>query len=84
MSVGLSSDGPAWGGGEALLPAPGFRDAESGKLGGVGSNGYSWSTSFYDTDDYYRGLYLRFFVVYLNHGYAGSRDSGFQLRCLSE
>ena len=69
-------------GGAAL--APGFRDAgNNGRLGaltGVGSSGYSWSSSFSGTS----GVYLTFDVTYLLPGRADSRAYGFQLRCLSE
>ncbi len=69
-------------GGAAL--APGFRDAgNNGRLGaltGVGSSGYSWSSSFSGTS----GVFLHFYTQSLNSSGADYRAYGFQLRCLSE
>ncbi|WP_300681788.1 hypothetical protein [uncultured Rikenella sp.] len=50
----------------------------------VGNNGYSWSSTSYDSGDHYRGMYLYFYATVLYPSYAAYRASGFQLRCLSE
>ena len=68
----------------AWYPAPGFRNNASGALYYVGHSGYSWSSTSYDSDDHYPGMYLNFSVTYLNPSHASNRAYGFQLRCLSE
>ena len=50
----------------------------------VGNNGYSWSSTSYDSGDHYRGMYLNFGTQNLNPSSANYRGYGFQLRCLSE
>ncbi|WP_300856967.1 hypothetical protein [uncultured Rikenella sp.] len=65
-------------------PAPGFRYYTSGEPGGVGTYGYSWSSSSDNSGDHYRGMYLIFSVATLNPSNASFRGHGLQLRCLSE
>ncbi len=69
-------------------PAPGYRDFGRTGYGGVarlvGYFGFSWSSAFYDSGDYYRGTYLNFSTQYLYPNDANVRVCGFQLRCLSE
>ncbi|WP_297830087.1 hypothetical protein [uncultured Rikenella sp.] len=60
--------------------APGYRDAYSGALGDVGSNGYSWSSATSGIG----GLDLNFHSQHLNTGFSDGRAHGIQLRCLSE
>ena len=62
------------------LAAPGFRERADGGLSYVGSHGFSYS-SFVNGIN---GVYLDFYVTYLNPSYASSRAYGLQLRCLSE
>ncbi|WP_297627267.1 hypothetical protein [uncultured Rikenella sp.] len=64
--------------------APGFRAGSLGVLGNVSELGFSWSSAFYDSGDYYRGTYLNFSTQYLYPNDANVRVCGFQLRCLSE
>ncbi|WP_297627756.1 hypothetical protein [uncultured Rikenella sp.] len=68
----------------AWYPAPGHRGYGEGALWGVGLNGFSWSSTSYDSDDHYRGMYLGFSVTNLYPSSAYSRAYGFQLRCLAE
>ncbi|WP_300728709.1 hypothetical protein [uncultured Rikenella sp.] len=49
----------------------------------VGNNGYSWSSTSYDSGDHYRGMYLNFNVTELNPSNTTNRANGLQLRCLS-
>ena len=67
----------------AWYPAPGHRGHGEGALWYVGSNGYSWSSTSYDSDDHYRGMYLNFNVTELNPSNTTNRANGLQLRCLS-
>ncbi len=70
-----------------LGTAPGFRDSGYGELGvlhNVGHDGYSWSSSSVDSDDYYRDLDLSFNTQGLNPNSVHYRAYGLQLRCLSE
>ncbi|WP_304736230.1 hypothetical protein [uncultured Rikenella sp.] len=66
-------------------PAPGYRDAgidgRLGELMGVGSLGYSWSSTI---DGSLGSLNLNFHVTWLSSNHASYRGYGFQLRCLSE
>ncbi len=64
----------------AWYPAPGYRHPTSGAPGGVGNDGYSWSSTVSGTN----GMNLHFYVTGLNPSYALSRGFGLQLRCLSE
>ena len=67
--------------------APGFRDSGYGELGvlhNVGHDGYSWSSSSVDSDDYYRDLDLSFNTQGLSPNSVHYRAYGLQLRCLSE
>ena len=68
----------------AWYPAPGFRAGSHGVLGNVSEVGFSWSSAFYDSGDYYRGTYLNFSTQYLYPNDANVRVCGFQLRCLSK
>ncbi len=61
-------------------PAPGFRDSNSGVLGGVGNGGFSYSSSVSGIG----GLNSNSYSQYLNTGHSDYRASGLQLRCLSE
>ncbi len=65
-------------------PAPGFRDAgfnsQFGALLNVGYTGCNWSSSFSGTD----GVFLNFYISYLQPGHISGRAIGFPLRCLSE
>ena len=60
--------------------APGFRDSNSGVLGGVGNGGFSYSSSVSGIG----GLNSNSYSQYLNTGHSDYRASGLQLRCLSE
>ncbi|WP_297831313.1 hypothetical protein [uncultured Rikenella sp.] len=60
--------------------APGFRDITTGKSGGIGNNGYNWSSSVVDS----YGIYLRFVMNVVQPSYPNGRANGLQLRCLSE
>ncbi|WP_300400881.1 hypothetical protein [uncultured Rikenella sp.] len=64
----------------SFLPAPGFRDALSGGVGGSANHGYSWSCS----TDKINCVYLHFYTLDLSPTNAYYRAHGFQLRCLSE
>ncbi len=63
-------------------PAPGYRDAGNnglfGALGGVGNNGYSWSSAVSGTN----ALRLNFNSTNLDPSNATNRAHGFQVRCL--
>ncbi|WP_294600087.1 hypothetical protein [uncultured Rikenella sp.] len=50
----------------------------------VGRNGYSWSSTSYDSGDHYRGMYLYFSATALYPSSTPDRAPGLQLRCLSE
>ena len=66
--------------GFTAVPA-GYRDIY-GPFNGIGSNGYWWSSSGYDT--YYawhRGLYYSYGGVYRG---AGGKNSGFSVRCVRD
>ncbi|WP_300829260.1 hypothetical protein [uncultured Rikenella sp.] len=60
--------------------APGFRNSNSGVLGGVGNGGFSYSSSVSGIG----GLNSNSYSQYLNTGNSDYRASGLQLRCLSE
>ncbi|WP_294598404.1 hypothetical protein [uncultured Rikenella sp.] len=62
------------------VPAPGYRHRDTSALDGVGSNGYSWSSTVCGTD----GMHVGFGMTWLNPSSAHNRVYGFQLRCLSE
>jgi len=64
----------------AWYPAPGYRERANGGLGHVGNHGFSYSSSVSGSN----GVYLNFYVTYLNPSNANSRAYGFPLRCLSE
>ncbi|WP_294600753.1 hypothetical protein [uncultured Rikenella sp.] len=51
---------------------------------GIGSSGFSWSSTSYDSGDHYRGMYLYFNATVLNPSSPTYRAYGQQLRCLSE
>ena len=61
--------------------APGYRASSSGRLHGVGSNGYSWASSVATGSRSYR---LFFYFGELIPNDHGSCANGFQLRCLQE
>ncbi|WP_300829596.1 hypothetical protein [uncultured Rikenella sp.] len=71
-----------------MRSAPGYRNFGRGGGEGIarniGNSGFSWSSTSYDSDDHYPGMYLNFSVTYLNPSHASNRAYGFQLRCLSE
>ncbi len=58
--------------------SPGYRWYPDGALGGVGNNGYSWSSSVSGTN----GMNLDFNATWLNPSNANNRAHGFQVRCL--
>ncbi|WP_297831059.1 hypothetical protein [uncultured Rikenella sp.] len=60
--------------------APGFRYYATGELGGVGNNGYSWSSTVRGNG----GMDLNFLSQYISLNAANGFAHGFQLRCLSE
>ncbi|WP_297628347.1 hypothetical protein [uncultured Rikenella sp.] len=62
------------------FPAPGFRYYATGELGGVGNNGYSWSSTVRGNG----GMDLNFLSQYISLNAANGFAHGFQLRCLSE
>ena len=62
---------------------PGNRGNGEGALWNVGNNGYSWSSTSYDSGDHYRGMYLNFNATELNPSNTTNRANGLQLRCLS-
>ncbi|WP_294600370.1 hypothetical protein [uncultured Rikenella sp.] len=62
------------------VSAPGFRDSNSGVLGGIGNGGFSYSSSVNGIG----GLNSNSYSQYLNTGNSDYRASGLQLRCLSE
>ncbi|WP_298081221.1 hypothetical protein [uncultured Rikenella sp.] len=64
--------------------APGCRGAGEGVLWYVGDYGYGWSSTFHDSGDHYRGIYLRFHTTICSSSAAAGRASGLPLRCLSE
>ncbi len=68
----------------AWYPAPGHRGHGEGALWYVGSNGYNWSSTSYDSDDHYRSMYLHFGAKELNPSHMTGRAYGFQLRCRAE
>ena len=68
----------------AWYPAPGYRGSGEGALWNVGNDGYSWSSTSYDSGDHYRGVYLFFRVTELYPSHMTYRAYGLQLRCLSE
>ncbi|WP_304708740.1 hypothetical protein [uncultured Rikenella sp.] len=63
-----------------IFPAPGFRSSNTGVPGGIGNNGYNWSSSVVDS----YGCYLRFVMNAVQPSYPNGRANGLQLRCLSE
>ena len=61
------------------LPMAGYRDNSNGSLGGVGSFGYYWSSTFsgtYSRNLYFDGSYALMFTIH--------RAYGFSVRCLKE
>ncbi|WP_297626669.1 hypothetical protein [uncultured Rikenella sp.] len=46
----------------------------------ISGNGYSWASTVSGTN----GMYLGFYVTWLNPSIADGHAYGFQLRCLSE
>ncbi len=68
----------------AWYPAPGYRDGGGGAMWNVGYNGYSYSSTSYDSGDHYRGVFLDFSSQGLYPSSVSSRGHGFLLRCLSE
>ncbi len=59
--------------------APGYRNYASGEPGGVGNNGYSWSSAVSGIN----GRFLWFSSRDLDPSHSDGRARGFQLRCLS-
>ncbi|MCC8062675.1 MAG: hypothetical protein LIO68_05465 [Rikenellaceae bacterium] len=57
---------------------PGYRWYPDGALGGVGHNGYSWSSAVSGTN----GVFLDFNSSWLNPSNANNRAHGLQVRCL--
>ncbi|WP_294600767.1 hypothetical protein [uncultured Rikenella sp.] len=64
----------------SALPAPGFRDLNTGALSYVGNEGSVWSAS---ADGIY-SVRVRFLTNAVQPDYARYRGHGLQLRCLSE
>ena len=64
----------------AWYPAPGYRSASSGEPGGVGNNGYSWSSAVSGIG----GRFLWFGSQDLGPSNSDYRAYGLPLRCLSE
>ncbi len=60
--------------------APGYRGHDAGVQRNVGNSGDGWSSTAGSTN----GVYLSFYMTWLNPGYTNFRAHGFQLRCLSE
>ena len=58
----------------------GYRNIPTGALGGVGRNGYSWSSAVSGV----YGMYLGFYATWLLRGSTNNRAYGFQVRCLQE
>ena len=65
-----------------FYPASGYRNRTSGALAGVGSNGYSWSSS--PTQSSANAGYLGFGATSVNPQDSNSRASGFPVRCVRE
>ena len=68
-------------GGTTWYPAAGFRRRSDGALSSVGSYGYCWSCTVYNTNAYY--------LYFSDSGYVGPSDSNYRaigrsVRCLSE
>ncbi len=59
--------------------APGYRNNSSGEPGGVGNNGYSWSSAVSGIN----GRFLWFNTQDLDPSNTNNRANGRQLRCLS-
>ena len=66
----------------AWYPAPGYRSAASGALSGVGSYGYSWSSTVAASGYYAHNL--GFLTQGLNPTNTYGRAHGLQVRCLQE
>ena len=65
----------------SFFPASGYRNASNGKFYAVGTNGYAWmSTPYNSTNGYY--LDFRSSTVYPN--YTNHRSFGFPTRCIKE
>ena len=65
-----------------FYPASGFRNRTSGALTGVGSSGYSWSSSPTQSSTY--AGYLGFFAASVYPQNSLSRAYGFPVRCVRE
>jgi uncharacterized protein (TIGR02145 family) len=61
------------------LPMAGSRSGSNGSLGGVGANGYYWSSTVSST--YSRSLYFNSSNAFMNTDY---RAHGFSVRCLKD
>ena len=75
---GIRVTGPN--GNSIFFPAAGYRDRSSGALGNVGSNGYYWSATPYNTDV---GRYLNIYSGYWYWNYY-DRAYGFSVRPVAE
>ena len=64
-----------------FLPAAGYRANNSSSYGGVGTNGYYWSSSINGTSAYYSYFYS---TNVLPGNTNGGRANGFSVRCVSE
>ena len=62
------------------INAPGYRWSISGVPGGVGNDGFSYSSSVSGI----LGMTMSFYVTWLGPSSADGRAYGLQLRCLSE
>ena len=65
-----------------FYPASGYRNRSSGALTGVGSNGYSWSSS--PTQSSTDAGYLTFYATSVYPQSSNSRAYGFPVRCVRE
>jgi uncharacterized protein (TIGR02145 family) len=67
---------------ELMLPAAGYRDRSTSKLGNRGSTGYYWSNSPYGSSSGARMMYFGSGGL-SSMGYSG-RTTGYSVRCIAE
>jgi uncharacterized protein (TIGR02145 family) len=70
-------------GARVFLPAAGYRSYNSGALGGIGRNGYYWSSTYDNNTTNANNLYFSNSLVYAGNNYNG-KATGCSVRCVAE
>jgi uncharacterized protein (TIGR02145 family) len=82
-SQGSDTGGANWGA-NALFPAAGYRNGNSGSLSNGGSNGIYWSASPYTISNYEASNLFFSFTDIILRSFSRDRTFGFSVRCVKE